>query len=63
MSKTIEWLSVNELCVTLGITRSTFDRWLKKGEVPPYRRLPSGKLLFHPADVQEWLDQFLVVAR
>jgi excisionase family DNA binding protein len=60
MRKRPEWMTVSDLCEELRVTRSTYDRWMRKGSVPPYRRLTSGRVLFDAEDVAEWLDSFLV---
>jgi excisionase family DNA binding protein len=60
--KKTEWLSVADLCGELGVTRSTIEKWKRKSQLPLYRKLPNGRLLFDSEDVAEWLDSLLVSA-
>lgn len=54
-TKSSTWLSVEQVCDTLGVSRSTWDKWVSKGCAPRAKRLPNGSLrVFH-----RWLDEWL----
>ena len=44
-------IGATEACERIGIDRSTLTRWVQLGKIAPAFRLPSGLMLFHPADV------------
>ena len=49
-------LSVGELGAAVGVSASTVNGWLRRGEAPPHLRLPGGRLLRFPiAAVEAWL--------
>lgn len=60
MKTKVEWQTVAEVIEELGVSRDTFDRWVKSGRAPIHRRLPNGRLLFDSRDVEEWLDGLVV---
>ena len=51
-----EWLTVDEVCTELKISRRTFDRWRALGTGPQAKRLGGNG----PVRVRRsWLDQWL----
>jgi predicted DNA-binding transcriptional regulator AlpA len=51
-----DFLTVDELCAELRITRSTFNDWRAKRCAPPCVRLPNRQLRFRRAELDHWLD-------
>ncbi len=49
-------LTVQELCLELGIARSTFYDWRASKKAPPCYKLPNGDLRILRADFERWLD-------
>lgn len=49
------YMSVEEFCADLGITRSTFYDWRTKRKAPPCLRLPNGELRIHRSDYETWI--------
>ncbi|ATE57498.1 helix-turn-helix transcriptional regulator [Actinosynnema pretiosum] len=56
MSTNRKWLTVEEFCQEMGISRSTFNDWRAKGRAPRARKLPNGKLRLDRSDVTTWYD-------
>lgn len=50
------FLSVADVCETLGIARSTFYDWRAKGAIPRVIKLPNGDLRIRVADFETWLE-------
>ncbi|WP_420709634.1 helix-turn-helix transcriptional regulator [Streptomyces sp. NRRL F-6491] len=50
-----EKLTVDELCVELLISRSTFYDWRQKGRAPRCVKLPNGSLRVRRSDLENWL--------
>jgi excisionase family DNA binding protein len=48
-------LTVDQLCVELHISRSTFYDWRAKGKAPECIVLPNGSLRVQRDDLTEWL--------
>lgn len=56
MARQEEWLTVNELCKELKISRRTFERWRALGTAPQYKRLGKGG----PIRIKRaWLDDWM----
>lgn len=51
------WMTLDEVCEELQVTRSTLDKWRVKGSGPAFRKLPSGRLRIRRADFEAWLEQ------
>ena len=51
-----EWLTVEEVCTELKISRRTFDRWRATGKAPRCKPLPGGTLRIRRSWLDEWLD-------
>ena len=51
-----EWLTVDEVCTELKISRRTFDRWRAIGKAPRCKPLPGGTLRIRRSWLDEWLD-------
>lgn len=52
-------LTVQDLCVELCISRSTFYEWRAKGRAPRCIKLPNGELRIRRVDLDEWLEDYL----
>ena len=50
-----EWLTVEEVCDELRISRHTFYRWRMLGHAPPAIRLPNGELRVHRGELETWI--------
>jgi len=48
-------LTIAELCVELGVARSTFYDWRAKGASPRCMKLPNGELRIRRTDLESWL--------
>lgn len=55
-----EWLRPGQLAVLFGTTRTSIDRWIRKG-VFTYRETPSGRRECNPDDVRRELAKYLEV--
>lgn len=56
MPREQEWLTVNEVCAELKISRRTFERWRARGTAPQYKRLGQGG----PIRIKRvWLDDWM----
>jgi excisionase family DNA binding protein len=52
-----EWLTVEEVCTELKISRRTFDRWRALGTGPRCKRLAgNGTVRVRRSWLDEWLD-------
>lgn len=51
-----EFLTLKTVCAELGISRSTFYDWRKKGVAPRCIRIPNGDLLIRRADFDRWIE-------
>jgi excisionase family DNA binding protein len=52
-----EWLTVDEVCTELKISRRTFDRWRALGTGPKAKRLGgSGPVRVRRSWLDQWLD-------
>jgi predicted DNA-binding transcriptional regulator AlpA len=51
-----KWMRLREVAAELGLAETTLRRYIRAGIAPPFRQLPSGLMLFDPAEVREWLD-------
>jgi excisionase family DNA binding protein len=50
-----EWLTVEEICIELKISRRTFDRWRATGKGPRCKPLLGGTLRIRRSWFDEWL--------
>jgi excisionase family DNA binding protein len=50
------FLTVDEVCELLNISRSTFYAWRKKGNAPVCRRLPNDEIRIELDEYDRWLD-------
>jgi predicted DNA-binding transcriptional regulator AlpA len=48
-------LTIAELCIELGVARSTFYDWRAKGASPRCMKLPNGELRIRRIDLDTWL--------
>lgn len=55
-------LTVDQVCVELDISRSTFDDWRAKGRAPRCIKLPNRQLRIRRADLDVWLESCLEAA-
>lgn len=52
-----EWLTVDEVCTELKVSRRTFDRWRALGTGPRCKRLAGhGGVRIRRSWLEEWLD-------
>jgi predicted DNA-binding transcriptional regulator AlpA len=49
------WMTVDQICEDLGISRDTWDKWRAKRTAPPAKKLPNGQLRISIGDYEEWL--------
>jgi excisionase family DNA binding protein len=56
------WMTLEEVCEEIGVSRSTLDKWRVKGKGPTWRKLPSGRLRIRRQDLDAWLDALPEVA-
>lgn len=54
-ASTIEMLTVDQICVALGIDRSTFYQWRIKGKSPVCIKLPNGSIRVRRDEYERWL--------
>jgi excisionase family DNA binding protein len=52
--KVNERLTVAEFCNEWKVSRSTFYKWLAKGEAPPVIKLPNGQLRIDRLAIDVW---------
>ena len=52
---TESWLTVQQVCELLSISKSTFYKWRMMGNAPQAKRLPNGDLRIR----QDWLGHFM----
>jgi predicted DNA-binding transcriptional regulator AlpA len=57
----VEWVTAKALREELEVSQDAFDKWVKAGTVPTYRKLPNRRLLFDRRDIEDWLDSRKVV--
>ena len=48
--------TIKEVSEYLGISVSTINRLVKRGEFPPKKKLSPGRIVFMKYQIQEWLD-------
>lgn len=56
------WMTIEQLCEELDISRSTFDDWRRKGNTPRMIQLPSRKYRISRAEFNAWVDTLVVMA-
>lgn len=49
------WLTVEEFCTEMQISRSTWNDWRAKGRAPSCIRLPNGSLRIRRTVFEKWL--------
>ncbi|MFD0330455.1 helix-turn-helix transcriptional regulator [Streptacidiphilus monticola] len=54
--RTLDKLTLAEVCEELRISRSTFYDWRAKGRAPRCIKLPNGDLRIRRIDLDNWLD-------
>lgn len=50
------WMTVEEFCAELQISRSTWNDWRVKGRAPACIRLPNGSLRIRRSAFENWLS-------
>lgn len=55
-------LTIAEICVDLGVSRSTFYDWRAKGRAPRCIKLPNGDIRINRAEYERWLTTLEEVA-
>jgi excisionase family DNA binding protein len=52
-----EWLTVDEVCAELRVTRRSFERWCRLGKGPRVKRLAgNGPIRIKRAWLNDWLE-------
>jgi excisionase family DNA binding protein len=52
-----EWLTIEEVCTELKISRRTFDRWRAHGTGPKVKHLAgNGSIRIRRSWLEQWLD-------
>jgi predicted DNA-binding transcriptional regulator AlpA len=51
------WVSLPEALETMGVSRSTFDRWRRQGVAPKHYTLPGGTIHFEESELYAWIEQ------
>ncbi|WP_201296759.1 AlpA family transcriptional regulator [Nocardiopsis sp. FR26] len=54
---THSWLTVDDVCAELGVSRSTFHDWRAKRRAPKCTKLPNGSLRIRRSDYDRWLER------
>ena len=49
-------MTVSEVCETLGIARSTWDKWRARRVAPACVVLPNGSVRVRPSELADWLN-------
>ena len=62
MARLEDRLTIEQLCMELGISRSTFYEWRAKGRAPRCIKLPNGQIRIRRAEFERWLDSLEEVA-
>ncbi len=57
-----EWLTISETCTYLSISRSTWERMRRTGQLPPNKKLPTGGVRIRRVDLEGWADSLPEVA-
>ena len=57
-----QWLTVTDICETLGVARSTWNKWLATGRAPKVKKLPNGQLRVRSDEFEAWMDGLPEVA-
>ena len=55
------WMTIEQLCEELDISRSTFDDWRRKGNAPRMIQLPSRKYRISRTEFNAWVDTLAVM--
>jgi excisionase family DNA binding protein len=56
------WLTVQQFCDELQVSRSTFYDWRLKGEAPKCVRLPNGQLRIRRSELDRYMSAREVAA-
>ena len=51
------FLTMKEVSVLLGISVSTIDRLIKKGEFPPKVKISPRRIVFMKKEIDEWIER------
>ena len=50
------FMTIKEVSELLGISISTINRLVKRGEFPPKKKLSPGRIVFMKYQIHEWID-------
>ena len=53
----IQLLTTSDIAQMFGVTEHTVREWRKKGEGPPWIKLPSNTYRYPRTDLEQWLAQ------
>ena len=56
ISENRPFMTLKEVSELLGISVSTINRLIKRGEFPPKRKISPGRMVFMKYQIQEWID-------
>ena len=59
MERLEQLMTVEQVCLYLGVSRDTWDKWRSKGTGPKARRLPNGSLRVREEDLAAWFEQLV----
>ena len=51
------FLTMKEVSVLLGISVSTIDRLIKKGEFPPKVKISPRRIVFMKKEIDKWIER------
>jgi len=60
-AKANPWMTIAEVCLDLGVGRSTMDDWRRSDRGPAFVRLPNGSLRIREASYAAWPETLEVV--
>ena len=49
------FMTIKEVSELLGISVSTINRLIKRGEFPPKRKISPGRMVFMKSEIEEWI--------
>jgi predicted DNA-binding transcriptional regulator AlpA len=61
-AKAAKFLTLEEACQEIGVSRSTMDKWRATGRCPAFRKLPNGSLRVSADVFAAWLAELPVAA-
>jgi len=53
------WMTYQEVCDELGVTRNTIDKWKRSGRFIEGKRLPNGQLRYRREDLELFMESLV----